>query len=402
MRYNFAELGEVRKYCQQMTRNCPTCEACVRTQSLKGPLGTTIIPPQIMIHVAIDLFNMPSNKHEGNIYDMMAVCVDRHSGWIVAVPVQNKGLTGAKVAKAMLKYQWRPFGIPSIITSDHGSHFTGEWWRTMDANLGIRQAYSQAYHHQANGRAEMAGQQIMERLRKIQIQDKINWVEALPAVLDRIHDIPGETGLSPYQILFGRERPLANIPYQPPRECEDAQQFFDRMKEVDYKVAHRLREMHEKQIERLNQERIELTPFKRGDEVYYRRPEGSGNKLDSRWIGPALVVAREGEHSYTIEIKEGVVIKAHRTFLKKSFNNHTMGQGTPLFYHRRTVVDPQMLVDEWVVDKILKHRMTPEGKIEFYVKWLGYEEESAGWEPVENFFIKMNTDIIRYCKEKGV
>jgi hypothetical protein len=132
VRYNFAEVGEVKKYCQQMTRNCPTCEACVRTQSLKGPLGTTIIPPQIMIHVAIDLFNMPSVKHEGSIYDMMAVCVDRHSGWIVAVPVQNKGLTGAKVAKAMFKYQWRPFGIPSIITSDQGSHFTGEWWRTMD------------------------------------------------------------------------------------------------------------------------------------------------------------------------------------------------------------------------------------------------------------------------------
>ena len=41
---------------------------------------------------------------------------------------------------------------------------------------------------------------------------------------------------------------------------------------------------------------------------------------------PLEVVAREGEHSYTIEIKEGVIIKAHRSFLKKSFNNPTMGQ----------------------------------------------------------------------------
>ncbi len=37
----------------------------------------------------------------------------------------------------------------------------------------------------------MAGQQIMERLRKIKIPDKINWVVALPAVIDRIHDIQG-------------------------------------------------------------------------------------------------------------------------------------------------------------------------------------------------------------------
>jgi hypothetical protein len=179
-----------------------------------------------MSSVALDLFHMPPVKFGGGEYDIMAVCVDRMSGWIVAIPARNKGLTGAIVAKLMLKYQWRPFGIPSLITSDQGAHFANEWWKTMCAKLGIRQAFSQAYHHQANGRAEMAGQQIEEKLRKMQAQDKINWVEALPTVLDRIHDIPGETGLSPYQILFGRERPMAAIPYTPPKECEDAQHFF--------------------------------------------------------------------------------------------------------------------------------------------------------------------------------
>ncbi len=53
----------------------------------------------------------------------------------------------------------------------------------MCAKLGVRQGFSQAYHHQANGRVEMAGQQINEKLRKIQAQDEIPWVEALPAVL---------------------------------------------------------------------------------------------------------------------------------------------------------------------------------------------------------------------------
>ena len=33
------------------------------------------------------------------MYDMMVVCVDKHSGWIVAVTVQNKRFTGAKVDK---------------------------------------------------------------------------------------------------------------------------------------------------------------------------------------------------------------------------------------------------------------------------------------------------------------
>ena len=144
----------------------------------------------------------------------------------MAIPCLNKGLTGAKVAKDMLKYFWRPFVIPSIISSDQGSHFVNAWWQTMCATLGIRQTFSQAYHHQANGRAKMAGQQIMEKLRKIAAEENTNWVEALPCILDRYHDITGESGISPYEILFGRERSLGNLPYEPDRDCPDSQDFF--------------------------------------------------------------------------------------------------------------------------------------------------------------------------------
>jgi len=132
----------------------------------------------------------------------------------MAIPCLAKGLTGAKLAKEVVKHQWRPSGIPSIISSDQGSHFTSAWWRNMCELLGIRLAYAQAYHHQANGRVKRAGQQVMEVLRKLQVEEKINWVEALPQVIDRIHDVKGDSGLSPCEIFFGRPRPLAEIPYK--------------------------------------------------------------------------------------------------------------------------------------------------------------------------------------------
>jgi hypothetical protein len=168
-----------------------------------------------MVSVAIDLFKLPLVQIEGTKFDTLIVCVDRHSGWVVAIPELEKGLTGEKVAKAMVKHQWRPFGIPSQILSDQGSHFISAWWKNMCSLLGIRHAVSHAYHHRANGRAERAGQQIFERLRKIQIEEKICWVEALPQILDRLHDTPGEGGLSPYQILFGREA-FGRSPLQTP------------------------------------------------------------------------------------------------------------------------------------------------------------------------------------------
>ena len=61
----------------------------------------------------------------------------------------------------------------------------------------------------------------MEILRKIYEEKKINWVEALPQTLDRYHDVPNLSGLSPYQIVFGRHRPLGNVPYTPASQFEE-------------------------------------------------------------------------------------------------------------------------------------------------------------------------------------
>ena len=155
-----------------------------------------------MTSVAIDLFFLPPVEWEGNTFDTLILCVDRHSGWIVAVPGLNKGLTGAKIAKAMLLNQWTIFGIPSVITSDQGSHFVSSWWQTLCAGLGVRHAQAQAYHHASNVRAEVAGQQIIEVLRKLSTQGHQNWVEVLPRVLYILHEVRGETGLSPYEIIF--------------------------------------------------------------------------------------------------------------------------------------------------------------------------------------------------------
>ena len=120
--------------------------------------------------------------------------------------------------------------------------------------------------------------------------------------------------MSPYEILFGRPRPLGSLPYTPPRECEDANAFVARMSNLDKVVGTRLNEMHQKLAQRLNKNRPEGTIFQVGSSVWYRRPEGTGDKLDSRWLGPALVKGREGKRSYVIELKPGTEIKAHGSF----------------------------------------------------------------------------------------
>eukprot|EP00667_Euglena_gracilis_P000113 EG_transcript_113 len=424
IRFVWADEKAAKQLNQNCSKNCSTCQASVRGESLKGPIESTPIPPALMTSVAIDLFRMPRVLHDGGEYDTLALCVDRHSGWIVGVACKDKGLTGAKLAKEMVKNQWRPFGVPSVISSDQGSHFTSTWWKNMCALLGIRQAYSQAYHHQANGRVERAGQQVMEVLRKLYVEEKINWVEALPQVLDRIHDVKGESGFSPYEIVTGRERPLAGVPYQPPKECEDSVEFFRRMQDIDGRVARILNKKHEEEVARINKGRKEMEPLKVGTTVWYRRPEGSGEKLDSRWVGPGVVKGREGERSYVIEMKPGVETKAHRSFLKEYREPQVEGKGVPLFYYKRTEKEEEALPDEWEVEKILRHRKGKDGKWEFLTKWevekilrhrkgkdgkwefltkwVGYEDGEETWEPAGNFIHRFSGEFVKYCREKKV
>ena len=227
--FEWADDHVVQEFAKRVSHECDTCQACVRPHNRFGPIVYAPIPPDLMAHVAIDVFSMPSVQVEGKNFDCVVVCVDRLSGWIIAVPECTVGLTGIRVAKAMVK-EWYGFGIPTRITTDQGAQFANAWWRTMCGFLGITHVYTQPYHHQANGRGERAGQQILEILRKINSDHKINLVNALPRVLRLIHDTPGEAGLSPYEIVFGRQMFVANVTYKPRRECEVAHLMFERMK----------------------------------------------------------------------------------------------------------------------------------------------------------------------------
>ena len=93
------------------------------------------MPPAVMVSVAMDLFDLPPVDYEGVLYNIMVVCVERRSCWVVAAPCWKQGLTGSKVAKLMVAHQWRLFGVPSIITCRKGSHFVSEWWQTLCALL---------------------------------------------------------------------------------------------------------------------------------------------------------------------------------------------------------------------------------------------------------------------------
>ena len=92
--------------------------------------------------------------------------------------------------------------------------------------------------------------------------------------------------------------------------------FFARMKEVDLAVSLKLNELHARVEAKLRSQLKGSLVFHVGDLVWYRRPERSGHKLDIRWLGKAVVMARESESIYVIEIRPGSKMKFHASSLK--------------------------------------------------------------------------------------
>ena len=403
--FEFGDPPAVKKVAGEIIKRCGVCQAAEHPHhSLKAPLRPTPIPPRLMDSVALDVFNMEPTRFNGVEYNCLVLCVDRQSGWIVASPQQRKGLTAKKVALDMLDRAWGPFGVPSIVTSDRGPQFAGAWWTTMCAGLGIRVAHAHAYHHQGNGRAEAAGRQLRALLRKMDGEERggINWVEALPRALRFIHDRRGEAGLSPYEIMFGRLRPLQGIGYESAREAQDAVDFLEKMREIDGLVARRLNALHARDSETVNKNRRPHEPFLPGEKVWYLRPRGpvTGEKMASWWLGPCPVISRVGDSSYVVEVKPGVNTTAHVSQLKLYLEEVT-GESMPLHFFKRGSGELELAPDEWVVDKIIGHRLI-KGKFQFLTQWEGYDKSEATWEPVDHFIHRYSTDLPKYCKRHNL
>lgn len=335
LRYEFPDGVDIFEKLEKVRKNCLICQKCqVPNWALKQPVVMTPIPPRVFFSVSLDIFSMPEVEYEGQKYNCFVLCVDRHSGWMLARPTQKLGLTAEKAARLLIDFGWVEIGIPAVITSDQGTEFASQWWMTMCQRLGIRQAFSQAHRPQANGRAEVAGRVLQDILRKMNLTSNINWVEALPRAL-RIHQdcYDPVIGMSPYQCMFGRERNLGAVPPTYKMESRDAAEFFDHMTQVDIKVAKALNHFHQKVAKYMNAKRHARPPYKIGDWVFVKRPKGvGGHKLETWWRGPFEVLGRKGADSYIVRDSAHGPLEVHADQLKFCVWEKLDDQGVPLQY----------------------------------------------------------------------
>ena len=88
---------------KQVKKGCSVCQACnPDNQNVQGEAQWTPIPDQRMKSVAMDVFPMPEVHIVIEVFDCLVLCLDRHCGYIVALPAHKEGLLAKEVAVMMI------------------------------------------------------------------------------------------------------------------------------------------------------------------------------------------------------------------------------------------------------------------------------------------------------------
>ena len=196
------------------------------------------VPQYPFESLATDFCKLPgcSQKSTGKNDDYLRVIVCRHTGYVLTIPCQEKGLDSKSAASLFLDRCIHMFGLPKEFIRDNASIINSEFLKDLFAMSGIEQHSLVAYRPQSNGRAERAVQSIVNSLRQYLEQrggsGKHSRVEGLLLALWALNDLPGVvSGYSPLQLIFGRD-PIGwgdGLPLSLQDWADNAGQFFGRM-----------------------------------------------------------------------------------------------------------------------------------------------------------------------------
>ena len=288
-----------------------------------------------------------------------------------------------------------------LVQGFNAGGFTGGWFKAMCSLMGIRHAKSVAYLSRSNGRAEVAGRQLFEKLRKIHITNpRRNWFEEMWPALKAHHDTPTPGGLSPHQILFGRDPLGRGLPLSGDGMAMDAKEFFARQEQTARDIR--------QQLEKEHAERQKSAPsstaqkFRVGDPVWVIRPRPMGTHRTKTWFTPGEVVRRIGEDTYRIKVGHGQFRERHESQLRVR-EPDLRGQHVSLSYaaHEADSDDDYAEQNDYTVEKILAQRpeASAPGGLEFKVRWRGYGPSHDTWEPVSSFVPRVNTPFMEYIRK---
>ena len=145
------------------------------------------------------------NKH-------ILVLMDHFTKWGEVFPTKDQ--RASNVAQILVSHIFSRFGPPTVLHSDQGRNFESILMHEIYNLMGIKKTWTTAYHSQCDGLVERQNRTLQSILSAFVSEHSADWDEWLDqAVFAYNTSVHKSTGLSPYELIFGR-------PAQMPIEVE--------------------------------------------------------------------------------------------------------------------------------------------------------------------------------------
>ena len=264
--------------------------------------------------IYVDFVHMPQSKGKRYILTML----DSYSRYFMAIPsARDRALDAARGLYLMfLRHRERP----QIVSSDRGTHFTGEVYRNFCDFMGIKQELHCPWRPQSSGNIERQHRTMKNAIFMLCEERKCDWTEVLESVISNMNSmINRSTGVSPHFVVTGRH-PNLGLPQKKSEQIRHPDPASYGME-----INTLLNQTH-KAVELANQEadfkmenRLNSIPTKNlepGDKVLLYRPESAEAKSTHLpWL-PGFTVVKSNGMVVKVKNDQNVTSWVHRMHLR--------------------------------------------------------------------------------------
>ena len=386
------ELVQRRFYWPKMrewiTEYVQSCEECQKNKARRGktqpPLEPLPVPEGPWEHITMDFITgLPETKNGQNA---ILTVVDRFSKMAIFIPCKDT-TDSIQTAQLLAKHVYSKHGIPKVITTDRGPQFVSKVTKEIYNLWNITAAVSTAYHPQTDGQSERMNQEVEQFLRFYVNQEQNDWEDWIHLAEFAINDRQSSaTNTTPFRAIYGRDprRPLEIDTSLEPSRIETVDKWKKRLEKEHEKIKLCIQNAQEQMKKYTDKHRGETPEYRVGDKVLL---DGRNltllvptRKFAKRNLGPYKIVKKHGKLNYELALPRNIrihpVIYAGLLipYKTKDYPGRMVGINP----------DPEIINDEpeYEVEEILDIRK--EGnKYQYHVKWEGYSEDEATWEPLD-------------------
>ena len=380
---------------QAVERFVASCDTCQRVkpsnQPSSGLLQPLPVPERNWSSISMDfIVDLPPSTTGTNA---LFVVVCRLSKQAHFIPTRTSA-TAQDIAKLFVSNVFRHHGLPSSIVSDRDPKFVSHFWSALMSLLSIERKMSSSYHPQTDGQTEIINRQIEQMIRCYISHKMDNWEEILPLLEFAYNDsVSQSTSFTPFYLNLGYD-PSSTSFIGPLPSCSvpTSSEFVEHLRTVISAAKDSLEAARERAVRYANRHRrdehfavndyVLLSSEHVLPDTLKRRPSA---KLQPRFFGPFKVLKRIGPVAYRLELPRSCHFHptVHVSRLKRYISSDPNIRPVPV------LPDPVIIEGEkyYHVEQILDHRTrgrSPNTRIEYLVKWKGYDDSNNTWEPAQN------------------